>query len=494
MSSHLIKKIINNSKKKKELFSSLHLSTTTSINPISSPKVKNIYSVKQRSKPKKSCSLSPVKTPSNTHFTKSKIKEKTLVIDLDETLVHSSFEYFNTPDVIVQVDLDGDGKQCEVYVSIRPGAKEFISELSNFYEIIIFTASSSKYAEPLMNMLDENQIISHKFFRDNCTVKEGLYIKDLSQIGRELKNIVLIDNNVVSFTFQQENGIPIKSWFDDYNDIELFKLIPILKNLSGFYDVRTEIPKFVSSNTFIWMKGINWLKENLLNITFYNEVENVLKLEKRNFAILKQSISVDNGEISHNHLNNKKENDTPNDFIKITNNFFYDNSSNIKIIEDDTDCENDEFKYERMLTEIDQSKKDQKFEDGSGLRKSSSLKRKKFISTSKFDKPIKKNKNEFEKKNLNNLSTIENIFKKFPKLNKKIDFSTKEKNKSLNENVFLGKNNYYPPLSFLTKQIEKKHHDKSANNSKPIHHIPSYSINYLGLQKKVRKATKAIVK
>lgn len=489
MSSHLIKKIINNSKKKKELFSSLHLSTTSSINPISSPKVKNIYSVKQRSKPKKSCSLSPVKTPSNTHFTKSKIKEKTLVIDLDETLVHSSFEYFSTPDVIVQVDLEGDGKKCEVYVSIRPGAKEFISELSNFYEIIIFTASSCKYAEPLMNMLDENQIISHKFFRDNCTVKEGLYIKDLSQIGRDLKNVVLIDNNVVSFTFQQENGIPIKSWFDDYNDIELLKLIPILKNLSGFYDVRTEIPKFVSSNTFIWMKGINWLKENLLNITFYNEVENVLKLEKRNFAMLKQSLSVDDGDISNSHLNNKKENDTPNDFIKITNNFFYDNSSNIKIIENDTDCENDDFKYERMLTEVDQNKKETKFEDGNRLRKSSSLKRKKFISTSKLDKPRKKNKNEFDKKNLNNLSTIENIFKKFPKLNKKIDFSTKEKNKSLNENIFLGKGNY-PPLSFLTKQIEKKRHDKSTNNSKLIRHFPSYSINYLGLQKKVGKATK----
>ena len=72
---------------------------------------------------------------------------------------------------------------------------------------------------------------------------------------------MLIDNNIVSFAFQQDNGIPIKSWFDDYNDIELLKLVPILKNLSGFYDVRTEIPKFVFSNTFIWMKGINWLKD-----------------------------------------------------------------------------------------------------------------------------------------------------------------------------------------------------------------------------------------
>ena len=42
---------------------------------------------------------------------------------------------------------------------------------------------------------------------------------------------------MLSFIYQQENGIPIKSWYDDYNDLELFKLIPILKNLEGFYDV-----------------------------------------------------------------------------------------------------------------------------------------------------------------------------------------------------------------------------------------------------------------
>lgn len=98
---------------------------------------------------RKAISLSPVKFNSEkelfiTHQTKPhhKIKEKTLVIDLDETLVHSSFEYFDTPDIILPVEFEGE--KSDVYVSVRPGAKEFISELSKVYEIVIFTASMSK--------------------------------------------------------------------------------------------------------------------------------------------------------------------------------------------------------------------------------------------------------------------------------------------------------------------------------------------------------------
>lgn len=470
MSQTLIQKLITNSKKKKDTINPLHLSTTSPLRCIPSPKNSPLQPFARKFKYKKSTSLSPVKLTANTRYTKPKIKEKTLVIDLDETLVHSSFDYFDSPDLIVKVDLEDTGTTCDIYVSIRPGAKSFINELSNYYEIIIFTASSSKYAEPLMNVLDEHKNVSQKLFRENCTVKEGLYIKDLTQLGRDLRNIVLIDNNIVSFAFQQDNGIPIKSWFDDYNDIELLKLVPILKNLSGFYDVRTEIPKFVSSNTFIWMKGINWLKENMLNVTYLNEVENVLKIEKRNFEL--------GNEANLSELNEEtkqKEKNTSNDFIKITNNYFYDNSNNIKIVEDETD---EEFEYERMLTEIDHSKKEE--HESKVLKKSSSLKKK------KFDKQYinyKCRNNEGKKVNINNNSTLDDIFKKFPKLNKKIDFSTKEKNKTLKENIYFG------------NKINNTSDSKNKNNNgqlekKVIHHFPSYSINYVGMAQKKSKTKK----
>jgi len=79
---------------------------------------------------------------------KKEYQKKTLVLDLDETLVHSSFSIIEDATFIfpIQVDL----KTCNVFVKVRPGAQFFIEEVSKYYEIIIYTASISRYAEPLL--------------------------------------------------------------------------------------------------------------------------------------------------------------------------------------------------------------------------------------------------------------------------------------------------------------------------------------------------------
>lgn len=78
--------------------------------------------------------------------------KKTLVLDLDETLVHSSFKPPETSDIVLPIEIEG--KVCYVYVMVRPGCITFIEELANYYELVIYTASLSKYAEPLMKILD----------------------------------------------------------------------------------------------------------------------------------------------------------------------------------------------------------------------------------------------------------------------------------------------------------------------------------------------------
>ena len=78
--------------------------------------------------------------------------KKTLVLDLDETLVHSSFKPPEHADIVLPVEIEG--KICYVYVLVRPGALQFLEELSTYYELVIYTASLSKYAEPLMKILD----------------------------------------------------------------------------------------------------------------------------------------------------------------------------------------------------------------------------------------------------------------------------------------------------------------------------------------------------
>ena len=73
-------------------------------------------------------------------------------MDLDETLVHSSFKPPESPDIVLPVEIEG--KICYVYVLVRPGAISFLEELAEYYELVIYTASLSKYAEPLMKILD----------------------------------------------------------------------------------------------------------------------------------------------------------------------------------------------------------------------------------------------------------------------------------------------------------------------------------------------------
>ena len=79
-----------------------------------------------------------------------------MVLDLDETLVHSSFKPPLDPDIDLPVDIEG--RICHVYVLVRPGCLHFLQEMAKHYEIVIFTASLSKYADPLMDILDDTKI------------------------------------------------------------------------------------------------------------------------------------------------------------------------------------------------------------------------------------------------------------------------------------------------------------------------------------------------
>jgi len=75
-----------------------------------------------------------------------------LILDLDETLVHSSFKPPPKPDIILPVEIEGN--VCNVFVLIRPGTEFFLQRLSKCYELVIYTASLSKYADPLIDILD----------------------------------------------------------------------------------------------------------------------------------------------------------------------------------------------------------------------------------------------------------------------------------------------------------------------------------------------------
>ena len=171
-------------------------------------------------------------------------QKKTLVLDLDETLVHSSMTPFTKPSDI-SITINVKGKNYNVYVLKRPYLEHFLMEMSYIYEIIVFTASLKEYAEPLMKRLDKHKVIKCVLNREHCLFEQGNYFKDLKVINRDIKDLIIIDNNPVSYFYNKENGVPILSWFNDPKDNELIKLIPLLKFLSRVNDVRPIINQIV---------------------------------------------------------------------------------------------------------------------------------------------------------------------------------------------------------------------------------------------------------
>ncbi|KAF8951546.1 hypothetical protein BGZ46_003927, partial [Entomortierella lignicola] len=163
------------------------------------------------------------------------IGKKCLVLDLDETLVHSSFKLIPQADYVVPVEIDNQSHN--VYVIKRPGVDTFLQKMGELYEVVIFTASLSMYADPVLDMLDIHHVIKHRLFRESCFNHKGNYVKDLSVIGRDLKNTIIIDNSPASYIFHQTNAVPISSWFNDPHDTELLDLIPFLADMTVVDDV-----------------------------------------------------------------------------------------------------------------------------------------------------------------------------------------------------------------------------------------------------------------
>lgn len=166
-----------------------------------------------------------------------------LVLDLDETLVHSSFKPVTVPDLIIPVEIKGNVHQ--VYVRKRPYVDEFMKRVAQMFEVVVFTASLSEYADPVLDELDpDNNMVHHRLFREHCSNTNGLFVKDLSLLGRSLQKIVIIDNSPTSFLFQPRNSIQCTSWFDDTSDTELLDLLPVMEDLAVCGNIYTVLDEF----------------------------------------------------------------------------------------------------------------------------------------------------------------------------------------------------------------------------------------------------------
>ena len=157
-------------------------------------------------------------------------KKYTLVLDLDETLVNFKIK---------------SGK--EGYVRLRPFLLGFLEEVSQYYELIIFTSATEAYANSVIEEIEkEKKYFDFIFYRQHTIIIGNDFVKDLTRIGRPLNSTIIIDNTPQNFRFQKENGICVKPfWGQDTNDKTLYNLIPILIDIAKMGgDIRINLNKF----------------------------------------------------------------------------------------------------------------------------------------------------------------------------------------------------------------------------------------------------------
>lgn len=117
---------------------------------------------------------------------------KCLILDLDETLVHSSFKILNQADMTIPVEIEG--QYHNVYVIKRPGVDQFMKRVGELYEVVVFTASVSKYGDPLLDQLDIHGVVHHRLFRESCYNHQGNYVKvctDFSPVRWPIVNCLI---------------------------------------------------------------------------------------------------------------------------------------------------------------------------------------------------------------------------------------------------------------------------------------------------------------
>lgn len=167
-------------------------------------------------------------------------RTKILVLDLDETLVHSTCRSSGDCDFLVEVLIDRSS--CLYYIFKRPHVDNFLKTVAEWYHLVIYTASLREYADPVVNWLDAGRgLFKKRLFRPACVeTAPGVHTKNLCLVdGGDLSRVCLLDNSPISFALHPHNGIPIESWTHDRTDTALLDLLPFFDALRFVDDVRS---------------------------------------------------------------------------------------------------------------------------------------------------------------------------------------------------------------------------------------------------------------
>lgn len=172
----------------------------------------------------------------------------TIVVDLDETLVHVTPivpNYMNKNNYFRIII-----KKRKFYVQMRPYLQTFLDRLSNFYEICVFTASEKDYANKIIDKILPNVKNCFRFFRDSCVNCAGYFVKDLNAINCPIKQTLLIDDIAGSALNNPKNLVKIRPWNGEEGDEILNQLASILEKIAFDVDLRKSFIEIIKNGNF----------------------------------------------------------------------------------------------------------------------------------------------------------------------------------------------------------------------------------------------------
>ena len=120
------------------------------------------------------------------------------------------------------------------------------------FELIIFSSGTPNYVDPIIKYIEKDEkYFDYVLYRKHMINDEkGESVKNLELLGRDLKNVIIIDDVAKNFRFQKDNGICIKPFTGNItNDLKTLKILnnalqKIIFDADQTKDIRISLKKF----------------------------------------------------------------------------------------------------------------------------------------------------------------------------------------------------------------------------------------------------------
>jgi len=157
----------------------------------------------------------------------------TIVLDMDETLLHTTFLTPFTTHLSFDfvVEYSPDHKRG---VTLRPFLLQFIEQGSKCFEFIVFTAGLKEYADPILDHIDPSHTyIKHRLYREATTKLKNTHVKPVEYLNRDIKKVILVDNTIWNLLASPDNSILIPNFYTNRQDVQIHALANLLVHIAN---------------------------------------------------------------------------------------------------------------------------------------------------------------------------------------------------------------------------------------------------------------------